>query len=157
MILPTVLRAFGMMILYAYFGYYGILKLPRPDLQIGTWIFLMLAFRGVLGPVAGASAYSNAIYHRTQHYVERFASESDVTSETATTFSRTQMGLMLQGKSSDEATQMASLSAKGNVQIQATLVALKEISGWTIWMGIGCIGFVLLFPYRRELKLENET
>ena len=157
MILPTVLRAFGMMILYAYFGYYGILKLPRPDLQIGTWIFLMLAFRGVLGPVAGASAYSNAIYHRTQHYVERFASESDVTSETATTFSRTQMGLMLQGKSSDEATQMASLSAKGNVQIQATLVALKEISGWTIWMGIGCIGFVLLFPYRRELKLENDT
>lgn len=147
MILPTVLRSAGMLMLYAYFGYYGILKLPRPDLQIGTWIFLMLAFRGVTGPVAGASAYSNAIYHRTQHYVERFASESDVTSETASTFRRTQMGLMMQGKSSDEATQVASMSVKGNIQIQATLVALKEISGWTIWMGIGCVAFALVFPY----------
>lgn len=150
MILPTVLRSTGMLMLYAYFGYYGILKLPRPDLQIGTWIFLMLAFRAVTGPVVGASAYANAIYHRTQHYVERFVAESDVTSETAATFRRTQMGLMMQGKSSDEATQTASLSAKGNVQIQATLVALKEISGWTIWLGIGCVVFVLLFLYKGE-------
>ena len=94
-------------------------------------------------------------YHRSQHYVERFASESDVTSGTAFTFSRTQMGLMMQGKSSDEATQMASLSAKGNVQIQATLVALKDVSGWTIWLGIGCIGFVLLFPYKTTALIQG--
>ncbi|MBQ2950573.1 MAG: hypothetical protein IJE12_05940 [Prevotella sp.] len=153
--LPTVLRTTGMFMLYAFCGYFGILKLQDADRQIGTWIFLMLAFRTVLGPVAGASAYSNAIYHRTQHYVERFASESDVTSETASTFRRTQMGLMMQGRSNDEAIQMTSLSAKGNVQIQATLVALKEISGWTIWMGIGCVVFVLLFPYNRILKSKR--
>ena len=153
--LPTVLRTMGMFMLYAFCGYYGILKLQDADRQIGTWIFLMLAFRTVLGPVTGASAYSNAIYHRTQHYVERFASESDVTSETASTFRRTQMGLMMQGRSNDEAIQMTSLSAKGNVQIQATLVALKEISGWTIWMGIGCVVFVLLFPYNRILKSKR--
>ena len=153
--LPTVLRTMGMFMLYAFCGYYGILKLQDADRQIGTWIFLMLAFRTVLGPVTGASAYSNAIYHRTQHYVERFASESDVTSETASTFRRTQMGLMMQGRSNDEAIQMTSLSAKGNVQIQATLVALKEISGWTIWMGIGCVVFFLLFPYNRILKSKR--
>lgn len=154
--LPTVLRTMGMFMLYAFCGYYGILKLKDANRQIGTWIFLMLAFRAVLGPTAGASVYSNAIYHRTQHYVERFAVESDITSEAATTFNRTRMGLMMQGKSSDEATQIASLSSKGNIQIQATLVALKEISGWTIWLGIGCVGFVLLFPYKeRALKLEK--
>lgn len=155
--LPTVLRTMGMFMLYAFCGYYGILKLQDANRQIGTWIFLMLAFRAVLGPVAGASAYSNAIYHRTQHYVERFASENDVTSETASTFRRTQMGLIMQGRSSDEAIQMAYLSAKGNVQIQATLVALKEISGWTIWMGIGCVVFVLLFPYNRVLKPKKDV
>lgn len=154
--LPTVLRTMGMFMLYAFCGYYGILKLKDANRQIGTWIFLMLAFRAVLGPTAGASVYSNAIYHRTQHYIERFAVESDITSEAATTFNRTRMGLMMQGKSSDEATQIASLSSKGNIQIQATLVALKEISGWTIWLGIGCVGFVLLFPYKeRALKLEK--
>lgn len=154
--LPTVLRTMGMFMLYAFCGYYGILKLKDANRQIGTWIFLMLAFRAVLGPTAGASVYSNAIYHRTQHYIERFAVESDITSEAATTFNRSRMGLMMQGKSSDEATQIASLSSKGNIQIQATLVALKEISGWTIWLGIGCVGFVLLFPYKeRALKLEK--
>lgn len=154
--LPTVLRTMGMFMLYAFCGYYGILKLKDANRQIGTWIFLMLAFRAVLGPTAGASVYSNAIYHRTQHYIERFAVESDITSEAATTFNRTRMGLMMQGKSSNEATQIASLSSKGNIQIQATLVALKEISGWTIWLGIGCVGFVLLFPYKeRALKLEK--
>lgn len=154
--LPTVLRTMGMFMLYAFCGYYGILKLQDADRQIGTWIFLMLAFRTVLGPVTGAAVYSNAIYHRTQHYIERFAVESDVASEAATTFNRTRMGLMMQGKSSNEATQIASLSSKGNIQIQATLVALKEISGWTIWLGIGCVGFVLLFPYKeRALKLEK--
>ena len=155
--LPTVLRTMGMFMLYAFCGYYGILKLKDANRQIGTWIFLMLAFRAVLGPTAGASAYSNAIYHRTQHYIERFAVESDVTSEAASSFNRTRMGLMMQGKSSNEATQIASISTKGNIQIQATLVALKEISGWTIWLGIGCVGFVLLFPYEeRVLKFEND-
>lgn len=148
--LPTILRTMGMFMLYAYCGYYGILKLKDADRQIGTWIFLMLAFRAVLGPVVGASAYSNAINHRTQYYVERFASESDVTSETSTTLQRTHMGLMMQGRSNNEATQIASMSAKGNIQVQATLVALKEISGWTIWLGMGCIFFVLLFPYKEE-------
>lgn len=160
--LPTFLRSTGMLMLYAYCGYYGILKLQDANRQIGTWIFLMLAFRGVMGPVVGASAYSNAIYHRTQHYVERFAAESDATSEAAVTFNRTRMGMMMQGRSYDEATQMASMSAKGSIQVQATLVALKEISGWTIYGGIACVAFVLLFPYEGykhksvKTKAKNE-
>ncbi len=155
--LPTVLRTMGMFMLYAFCGYFGILKLQDADRQIGTWIFLMLAFRTVLGPVIGASAYSNAIYHRTQHYVERFAAESDATSEAAVTFNRTRMGMMMQGRSYDEATQMASMSAKGSIQVQATLVALKEISGWTIYGGIACVAFVLLFPYEGHKHKSVKT
>ena len=147
MVWPTILRSTGMFMIYAYCGYYGLLKFPNAAKWVGIWVFLMMALRSVLGPVAGASTYSNAIYHRSQNYIERFAVETDATSNAASTFKRTQMGLMYQGKSYDEATQMASLSTKGNIQIQATLVTLKEISGWTIWLGIACVGFVIVFPY----------
>jgi len=147
MVWPTILRSTGMFMIYAYCGYYGLLKFPNAAKWVGIWVFLMMALRSVLGPVAGASTYSNAIYHRSQNYIERFAVETDATSNAASTFKRTQMGLMYQGKSYDEATQMASLSTKGNIQIQATLVTLKEISGWTIWLGIACVGFVIIFPY----------
>ena len=158
MILPTVLRSCGMFMIYAFCGYYGIHELKNAGQQISTWIFVMLLFRSVMGPVAGASTYSNAIYHRSQNYIERFAQDVDETSTAAQNFKRTQMGLMYQGKSYDEATQMASLSTKGQVQIQATLVALKEISGWTIWGGVSCILFVLLYPYngwRRQKVLTH--
>ena len=147
MVWPTILRSTGMFMIYAYCGYYGLLKFPNAAKWVGIWVFLMMALRSVLGPVAGASTYSNAIYHRSQNYIERFAVETDATSNAASTFKRTQMGLMYQGKSYDEATQMASLSTKGNIQIQATLVTLKEISGWTIWLGIACVGFIIIFPY----------
>ena len=147
MVWPTILRSTGMFMIYAYCGYYGLLKFPNAAKCVGIWVFLMMALRSVLGPVAGASTYSNAIYLRSQNYIERFAVETDATSNAASTFKRTQMGLMYQGKSYDEATQMASLSTKGNIQIQATLVTLKEISGWTIWLGIACVGFVIIFPY----------
>lgn len=147
MILPTVLRSMGMFMIYAFCGHYGVHELKNAGQQIGTWICVMMLFRSVMGPVAGASTYSNAIYHRSQHYIERFAQDVDATSSTAASFQRTQMGLMYQGKSYDEATQMASLSIKGSVQVQATLVALKEIAGWTLWGGVACVVFVLIFPY----------
>lgn len=147
MILPTVLRGAGMWMIYAYCGCMGLNDLNAGK-QLGSWVFIMLMFRAVLGPAGGATLYSNGVYHRSQNYIERFAQNLDSSDpETAASFKRTQMGMVMQGKSYEEATQMASMSAKGGIQLQATLVTLKEISGWTIWAGVGCILLALVFPY----------
>lgn len=152
MILPTVLRGAGMWMIYAYCGCMGLNDLNAGK-QLGSWVFIMLMFRAVLGPAGGATLYSNGVYHRSQNYIERFAQNLDSSDpETAASFKRTQMGMVMQGKSYEEATQMASMSAKGGIQLQATLVTLKEISGWTIWAGVGCILLALVFPYERRRR-----
>ena len=152
MILPTLLRGAGMWMIYAYCGCMGLNDLNAGK-QLGSWVFIMLMFRAVLGPAGGATLYSNGVYHRSQHYIERFAQNLDASdSETAASFKRTQMGMVMQGKSYEEATQMASMSAKGGIQLQATLVTLKEITGWTIWAGIGCIVLAFVFPYEGRRK-----
>lgn len=152
MILPTLLRGTGMWMIYAYCGCMGLNDLNAGK-QLGSWVFIMLMFRAVLGPAGGATLYSNGVYHRSQNYIERFAQTLDSSdSETSASFKRTQMGTIMQGKSYEEATQMASVSTKGGIQLQATLVALKEITGWTIWAGIGCIVLALVFPYEGQRK-----
>ena len=152
MILPTVIRGAGMWMIYAYCGCMGMNDLDAGK-QLGSWVFIMLMFRAVLGPVGGSSLYSNAVYQRSQNHIERYAQDMDVSnSAAASSFQRTQMGMVMQGKSYVEATQMASMSAKGSVQLQATLVALKEISGWTIYGGIAVIIFALIFPYEERRK-----
>lgn len=153
LIFPTICRGAGMWMIYAYCGCMGMNDLNAGK-QLGSWVFIMLTFRAVLGPVSGSTLYSNGVYHRSQDYIERFAQEVDSSNSIAeTSFKRTQMGMMIQGKSYGEATQMASLSTKGSVQMQATLVALKEITGWTIWGGVAIIILALIFPYGYRWRL----
>ena len=153
LIFPTICRGAGMWMIYAYCGCMGMNDLNAGK-QLGSWVFIMLTFRAVLGPVSGSTLYSNGVYHRSQDYIERFAQEVDSSNSIAeTSFKRTQMGMMIQGKSYGEATQMASLSTKGSVQMQATLVALKKITGWTIWGGVAIIILALIFPYGYRWRL----
>lgn len=152
MIFPVITRATGMLMLYALFGTLGMTGL-RADKFLGTWIFLMLAARSVIGPVAGTSLYSNALNQRTQHYVVRLSHEVDrMNPEAASTYDATRMGMMMQGKSYEQAEQMAAISTKGRVQVQATLMALKEITGWTIFVGIGFTLLALFYPYEGRKK-----
>lgn len=157
MIFPTICRGAGMWMIYAYCGCMGMNDLDAGK-QLGSWVFIMLMFRAVLGPVGGSTLYSNGVYHRSQNYIERFAQELDPSnSVAASSFQRTQMGMMMQGKSYGEATQMASLSTKGSLQLQATLVALKEITCWTIWGGIAVIVLALIFPYGYRWRCLGKT
>ena len=45
---------------------------------------------------------------------------------------------------------MAAISAKGKVQVQATLSAVKEMSGWTFYGCMISMLFVLVYPYRKR-------
>ena len=53
---------------------------------------------------------------------------------------------------------MAAMSTKGKVQVQATLVSIKEMSGWTFYGCLLCAGLMLVIPWRkrniRELTRE---
>lgn len=156
MIFPVIIRSTGMLILYAMAGVWGMRKLNMS--YITSWIFLMLAFRSVIGPVAGTSLYSNVLNERQQYYISRLSQNVDMLNpEIAETFTQTQIGSMRQGKSLEEAQIVATKSVEGRIQVQATLAALKEVSGWTIYGGIACIIIVLLIPYshHRKKKLWN--
>ena len=51
---------------------------------------------------------------------------------------------------------MAALSAKGKVQVQATLSAIKEMSGWTIYACIILAGLMLAVPWpKRDISKDT--
>ncbi|MDR3326556.1 MAG: hypothetical protein LBT04_00210 [Prevotellaceae bacterium] len=144
--LPVLLRSTGMIIVYSVGSVYGMMKLPgklRP-----SWICLMLIARSVLGPVAGISLYSNVLYEKQNEYTVRFAQEADGTNyDVAAAFQRTQTAAMMQGASYENAQSLATLSLNGRIQKQAALAALKEVTGYVIWGGTGCLAFIFLFPF----------
>ena len=62
----------------------------------------------------------------------------------------------MQGKSRAEAEAMAALSTKGKVQVQATLLALKDLAGLTIYGCIIAAVVVVAVPWpKRRLKPEE--
>lgn len=149
LIFPIILRSVGMIIFYAMAGVWGMRKLNM--VFVTSWIFLMLAFRSVIGPVVGSAIYSNVMNKKQQYYITSLSENVDMMNpEAANIFSQTQMGAMMQGKSYENAQILATRSAKGRVQVQAMLSSLKEIAGWTIFFGAGCIVIVLIIPYKQK-------
>lgn len=152
MILPTILRGMSILMLYVFCSSMGARDLDFGK-QLGSWLFVMLIFRNVLAPVGGNVLYTNGIHHRSEQHIARYVQELDsANSEVANSFQRTQMSMVRQGKSYEEATQMATITSKGSIQRQAMLTTLKELTGWTIWFGISCIIIALLFPYAGKPK-----
>ncbi len=149
---PVIIRAAGMMIVYSLTAVHANQRMPYKYLS--TWICVMLSVRMVLGPGIGTALYTQVFQQRQQHYITRFAQDVDlVNTEAAASYSQTVKGMRHQGKSETEATNMAATSAKGKVQVQATLAAIKEMSGWTFYGCIISTIFVLVYPYRKRKLL----
>ena len=150
---PVIIRATGMMLLYALTAVYANQRMPYR--YMSTWVCIMLTVRMIIGPSIGSALYSNVLQERQQHYVTRFAQDFDrMDSKTAADYQRTVQGMMYQGKSETEAQQMAAMSLKGKVQVQATLTAVKEMAGWTFYGCMICAGVILLVPWRKK-RLEK--
>ena len=115
---------------------------------------IIYLFFMILGPCIGTSLYTNVLQNRQQHYITRFAHEVDrVESQNAVSYDQIVSGMRYLGKSETEAVSMAAMSAKGRLQVQATLAAVKEMSGWTFYGCMISMLFVLVYPYRkRELS-----
>lgn len=149
---PVIIRTIGMMILYALTAAYANQRMPFKYLS--TWICIMLTVRMVLGPGIGGAIYSNVLQERQQHYITRYAQNVDLLNpDASTSFLGTVQGMKYQGKSETEARNMAAISTKGRIQVQATLSALKEMAGWTIYGGLICMIFVLVVPYPKRKLL----
>ena len=149
---PVIIRTIGMMILYALTAAYANQRMPFKYLS--TWICIMLTVRMVLGPGIGGAIYSNVLQERQQHYITRYAQNVDlVNPEASASYTNTVQGMQYQGKSETEAHNMAAMSAKGRIQVQATLSAVKEMAGWTIYAGVICMIFVLVVPYPKRKLL----
>ena len=86
--------------------------------------------------------------------ITRYAQNVDLLNpDASTSFLGTVQGMKYQGKSETEARNMAAISTKGRIQVQATLSALKEMAGWTIYGGLICMIFVLVVPYPKRKLL----
>ncbi len=149
---PVIIRSAGMMLIYSLTAVYANQRMPYKYLS--TWICIMLTVRMVIGPGIGTALYTNVLQQRQQYYVTCFAQDVDrVELQAAASYDQTVKGMRYQGKSETEAENMAALSAKGKLQVQATLSAVKEMSGWTFYGCMLSMFFVLIYPYRkRELS-----
>ena len=146
---PVIIRATGMMLLYALTAVYANQRMPYR--YMSTWVCIMLTVRMIIGAGIGSALYSNVLQERQQHYVTRFAQDFDrMDSQVAADYQRTVQGMMYQGRSETEAQQMAAMSLKGKVQVQATLTAIKEMAGWTFYGCLICAGVILLVPWRKK-------
>lgn len=152
---PIVIRATGMMLLYSLTAVHANQRMPYR--YMSTWVCIMLTFRMVVGPGIGSALYSNVLQYRQQYYVTRYAHDFDRTNEaTARQWDMTVRGMQAQGKSETEAREMAAMSLKGKVQVQATVRTIKEMSGWTFYGCLICAGAVLLVPWRkRRMEVVN--
>lgn len=150
---PVILRCIGMMCLYSLIPTYATQRMPHRYLS--SWICTMITVRMVIAPSVGTALYSNVLQERQQHYVTRYAQNVDAMNYDANAaYSRTRQGMIYQGRSTVEAEQMASMSAKGRIQVQATLSALKEMAGLTFYACAACALFALFMPYPKR-KLES--
>lgn len=149
---PVIIRAAGMMIIYSLTAVLANQRMPYKYLS--TWICVMLTVRMVIGPGIGTAIYTNLLQERQQHYVTRYALNVDrMNPEAEASYTRTERGMRYQGRSEMEAEQMAAISTKGRIQAQATLSALKEMSGWTFYGCLAATLFVLVYPYRKRKLL----
>lgn len=149
MVVVTVINYAGLFIPYAMLVPLGMKHLPVRYMT--TYIFVMLLFRNALAPVAGMSLYTNWLQERQQHYIHRLAQNVDYENQQAATYDygMRRMG-QAKGGSSLEAQQLSATAMRGKITVQATLVAMRDITGTTIWLLVGTIAFVLFFPYHRD-------
>ena len=143
---PTLLHYAGMLILYSVTCAFAMKHLPIR--YFATWLFLMVAVRNVVAPAIGTSVYGNWLQERQQYYVMRLVQEvrGDNPQSSAQFLLAARAG-QVRGKDSFEASRLASTVMKGKVSLQATLVAMKDITGSTVWICAGAAAFVLLLPY----------
>lgn len=151
MIWPMVLNFVGLLMLYSLVAAFGMKSLPAR--YLATFVFLMIWMRNSIAPVIGASVYSNWLNERQQYHISVLA--ENITADrpsAAGTHVRNMKIAGASGKGSFESEQFSSVAIKSKVAVQATIVAMKEITGNTVILILIAAGVTFLLPY-----YKNET
>lgn len=149
MIWPTVLNFTGLLMLYSLVAAFGMKSLPSRYLV--TFVFLMIWMRNAIAPVAGASIYANILSERQQYHVTRLAQDVDAVSPLSVA-ARAQAVAVARagGRGTFEAEQFAATAMKGRITVQATIVAMKEITGNTVILILVATAIACILPYHRH-------
>lgn len=149
MIWPTVLNFIGLLMLYSLVAAFAMKSLPSR--YLATFVFLMIWMRNSIAPVIGASIYSNWLNERQQYHIS-VLSEGIIASNPliAQTHAKNMIIAKASGKGSFESEQFSSLAIKGKVTIQATIVAMKEITGNTVIIILIAAGITFILPYHKK-------
>lgn len=148
MVWPTVLNFTGLLMLYSLVAAFGMKALPARYLV--TFVFLMIWMRNAIAPVIGASVYTNGLNRMQQYYICRLAQDMDHTNPLAVqAATRAAYIGKTSGKGSYETDSFSSTSLKGKVTVQATIVAMKDITGKTVLLILAAAVMTYFLPYRK--------
>lgn len=148
---PMVLNFVGLLMLYSLVAAFGMKSLPSR--YLATFVFLMIWMRNSIAPVIGASIYSNWLNERQQYHISVLAENITASHPLAAGTHVRNMNIAgSSGKGSFESEQFSSVAIKGKVAIQATIVAMKEITGNTVILILIAAGITFMLPY-----YKNET
>lgn len=149
MFFPTVLHFSGLLILYSLIAAFGMKSLPSR--YLATFVFLMIWMRNAIAPVVGTSIFSNLLNGSQQYYISMLAQDIDSSNPLVASFhSQIRLAGHTAGKGSLESEQLSAMSLKGKVSVQATIVAMKDLTGDTVLMIVATIGLVLTLPYHKK-------
>lgn len=149
MAMPMILNFTGLLILYSLVPAFSMKNISSRFLV--TTVFIMILIRNSIAPVVGSTIYSNWLEERQQHYITRLSENVDQNNLPANKLY--QSSILVgnnQGKSLHESEQLATTSIYGKIAVQATFLAMKDISGTTIWLMLGSAGLILLLPYHKK-------
>jgi putative MFS transporter len=149
MIWPTALNFIGLLMLYSLVAAFGMKSLPSR--YLATFVFLMIWMRNSIAPVISASIYSNWLNERQQYHISVLSEEIIASNPLiAQTHAKNMIIAKASGKGSFESEQFSSLAIKGKVTIQATIVAMKEITGNTVIIILIATGLTFILPYHKK-------
>ena len=141
------LRGVGMLVLFAAFSIYGIAGLTAKQITYNG--FFIVSARSALAPAVGASILSNWLNVLQQKNITLLSAGIDTQNVTAMSqFSASVKAALAQGRSIEEAQQLATNTLYRQVQIQAYIVSIKTIAGWMLILGIILLIGILLYFFR---------
>jgi len=147
------LRGVGMLALFAAFSIYGIAGLTAKQITYNG--FFIVSARSALAPAVGSSILTNWLNVLQQKNIMLLSAGIDTQNVTAMSqLAASVKAALAQGRSMEEAQQLAINALYNQVQIQAYIVSIKTIAGWMLIFGIILlIGILLYFFQYSPVKL----
>ena len=132
--LPMALSFAGLMLLYPLIASYGMNHLPVRH-YVG-FVFIMILMRNTFAPMFGVSLLTNGMQERQQYYNTRLVQNVDAQSPTVQAIGGVNpvtVPLLYMSKAR-----------------QSAILAMRDISGITIWVTAGMAVICLLLPFKKE-------